>query len=88
MIRKHRYVLAVPDLKRSASFYGDVLGFEIREIGHPGWRFFERRLLMAGECPDALPPSELGIASRSASLSEAELACVDPVIRKSPPHQA
>jgi len=56
------YVLAVPDLDRSARFYADVLGFEIREIGDPGWRMYVKDAcrIMAGECPDALPPGELG----------------------------
>ncbi len=61
-MRDPRYVIAVPDLERSAAFYRDVLGFEIREIGDPGWRFYHRDgvMIMAGECPDALPPRELG----------------------------
>lgn len=39
-----------------------MLGFEVHEIGDPGWRFFPRGqcFIMAGECPDQLPPSELG----------------------------
>ena len=62
MIRHPRYVIAVPDLQRSARYSREVLGFEIREVGDPGWRFFVRDLccVMAGECPDALPPVELG----------------------------
>ena len=32
MITRTMYVLAVPDLERSAAFYRDVLGFEVREI--------------------------------------------------------
>lgn len=62
MIRKTRYVLAVADLARSAQFYRDVLGFEVREVGDPGWRFFEKDncFIMAGECPDAIPAAELG----------------------------
>ena len=62
MIRQARYVIAVPDLQRSARFYRDVLGFEIHEIGDPGWRFYSKDccLIMAGECPDALPPGQLG----------------------------
>lgn len=69
MIRP-RYVIAVPDLARSARFYGDVLGFEVREVGDPGWRFFvrDRCVIMAGECPDALPPADLGDHSYFAYL--------------------
>ncbi|MGH6629831.1 MAG: VOC family protein [Burkholderiales bacterium] len=52
----------MPDLARSASYYRDVLGFEVREIGDPGWRFFvkEAACVMAGVCTDALPPRALG----------------------------
>ncbi|MFN8601514.1 MAG: VOC family protein [Candidatus Binatia bacterium] len=69
MIRP-RHVIAVPDLARSARFYGDVLGFEVREVGDPGWRFFVRDgcTIMAGECPDALPPADLGDHSYFAYL--------------------
>jgi len=57
-----RYVIAVLDLARSAAYYRDVLGFEVREIGDPGWRMFARDdcLILAGECADAIPPAELG----------------------------
>lgn len=62
MIRSHRYVIAVHDLERSSRFYRDVLGFEVREIGDPGWRFFTRDgcTIMAGECRDAAAPADLG----------------------------
>jgi len=62
VLRSPRYVIAVPDLESSARFYRDILGFEVSEIGDPGWRFFIRGdcFIMAGECPDALPPRELG----------------------------
>ena len=62
MMTEPRYVIAVRDLRRSATFYRDVLGFEVREIGDPGWRFFvrDRCTVMAGECPDALPARDLG----------------------------
>ena len=62
MILQHRFVIAVPDLARSSAFYRDVLGFELREIGDDGWRFFVRDgcVIMAGECPDAMSPAELG----------------------------
>ena len=61
-ISETRYVIAVPNLAAAATFYHDVLGFEIREIGDMGWRFFvkDQCCIMAGECPDATPPSELG----------------------------
>jgi len=55
-------VIAVHDLEQSARYYRDVLGFEIREIGDPGWRFFVRDgcFIMAGECSDAIAPADLG----------------------------
>jgi len=70
MITSARFVIAVPDLARSAAFYRDVLGFTIHEIGDPGWRFYERDsvLIMAGECPDAMPPRDLGDHSYFAYL--------------------
>jgi uncharacterized glyoxalase superfamily protein PhnB len=55
------YVLAVPDLARSSAFYRDVLGFEIRPLAD-GWLVYASGScrIMAGECPDALPPRQLG----------------------------
>lgn len=62
MMRDPRYVIAVQDLPASAEFYRTVLGFEVHDIGDPGWRFFvrDRVFIMAGECPDALSPADLG----------------------------
>jgi predicted enzyme related to lactoylglutathione lyase len=62
MIVDTRFVIAVPNLEQSGAFYRDVLGFEIHEIGDPGWRMYVRDdcRILAGECPDAIPPSELG----------------------------
>jgi catechol 2,3-dioxygenase-like lactoylglutathione lyase family enzyme len=62
MIEEIRYVIAVPDLQKSAAFYRDALGFTLREIGDPGWLFFMKDgfCIMAGECPEAMPPSDLG----------------------------
>lgn len=62
MLRNPRYVIAVHDLGASAAYYRDVLGFEIHEIGDPGWRFYVRDdcFVMAGECRDAIAPRELG----------------------------
>ena len=70
MISEAMYVLAVPDLARSAEFYEGVLGFEVREMGDPGWRMFVKDgcRIMAGECPDAIPPRELGDHSYFAYL--------------------
>ena len=69
-IRRTMFVLAVPDLARSAAFYRDVLGFEIKEIGDPGWRMYVRDecRIMAGECRDAIRPAELGDHSYFAYL--------------------
>lgn len=62
MLTRPRFVIAVHDLARSAAYYRDVLGFEVREIGDPGWRLFVRDqcVLMAGECPHAASPRDLG----------------------------
>lgn len=70
MLRHPRYVIAVHDLERSARFYRDVLGFEVREMGDPGWRVFARDacVIMAGECPGALSPDALGDHSYFAYL--------------------
>ncbi len=61
-ISKTRYVIAVPDLAASAKFYQEALGYEIHEISDAGWRFFlkDHCCIMAGECPDAIPPGQLG----------------------------
>jgi catechol 2,3-dioxygenase-like lactoylglutathione lyase family enzyme len=60
-ILQNHYVLAVHDVKRSARFYVDVLGFEI--VSQPdGWIFVKKDqcMIMLGECPDDMHPSELG----------------------------
>lgn len=61
-ITQSRFVIAVPDLQKSAAFYRDVLGFTIHTIPDPGWLFYScgNCTIMAGECPDAIPPTELG----------------------------
>ena len=75
MIRGSRYVIAVHDLERSARYYRDVLGFEVRTIGDPGWRFFVREgcFIMAGECRDAIAPAALGDHSYFAYLEVDEI---------------
>jgi predicted enzyme related to lactoylglutathione lyase len=61
-VTKANFVIAVPDLKVSSAFYRDVLGFTIHEIPDPDWLFYtcDNRTIMAGECPDAIHPSQLG----------------------------
>jgi catechol 2,3-dioxygenase-like lactoylglutathione lyase family enzyme len=61
-LHEPKYVIAVLDLQRSIEHYRDVLGFQVFEIGDPGWRFFVRDqcIIMAGECPDAMPVHDLG----------------------------
>jgi predicted enzyme related to lactoylglutathione lyase len=60
-ILQNHYVLAVHDVRTSAQFYVDVLGFAIVSEP-PGWIFVKKDdcLIMLGECPDDLPPRELG----------------------------
>lgn len=62
MIQRAMFVIAVPSLGKSAQFYRDVLGFEIQEIGDPGWRVYARDevRIMAGECPESIAPADLG----------------------------
>jgi len=69
MITEHHYVLTVPDLARSSAFYHDVLGFEIRDLA-PSWLAYVNGAcrIMAEECPNAIPPRELGDHSYFAYL--------------------
>lgn len=70
MITGSLFVIAVPDLARSGAFYREALGFEVREMGDPGWRLFVRDAcrIMAGECPEAPPARQLGDHSYFAYL--------------------
>jgi uncharacterized glyoxalase superfamily protein PhnB len=69
-ITSHSFVIAVPNLQKSAAFYRDVLGFRIDATYGSGWLFFRlgNCTIMAGECPDAIPPSKLGDHSYFAYL--------------------
>src|ERR1700757_3195912 len=69
-ISKATFVIAVHELHASAAFYRDVLGFSIHTMGDPGWRLYTLGAcsIMAGECPNALPPAELGDHSYFAYL--------------------
>ncbi len=70
-----RFVIAVPDLKVSAAFYRDILGFTVHTIPDPGWLFYTSGecTIMAGQCPDAIPPRELGDHSYFAYLQIDEI---------------
>lgn len=84
-MRNPRYVIAVHDLERSARYYRDVLGFEVRVVEDPGWRFFVRGacFIMAGECRDALSPAELGDHSYFAYVEVDDAAAFhDELLRK------
>jgi catechol 2,3-dioxygenase-like lactoylglutathione lyase family enzyme len=69
-ISKIRFMIAVPDLKSSAAFYRDVLGFTVHTIPDPGFLFYTSGdcTIVAGQCPDAIPPRELGDHSYFAYL--------------------
>ena len=55
------YVLAVPDVKKTADWWIGVMGFRL-QMEPEGWRFVvrDRCRIMLGECPDAIPPKDLG----------------------------
>lgn len=60
-ILQNHYVLAVHDVRKSAEFYVRMLGFHV--VGEPdGWVFVAKDgcMIMLGECPDDMHPSELG----------------------------
>jgi len=65
-----RFVIAVPDLQSSAAFYRDVLGFTVHSIPDSGFLFYTSGdyTIVAGECPDAIHPSQLGDHSYFAYL--------------------
>jgi catechol 2,3-dioxygenase-like lactoylglutathione lyase family enzyme len=72
-ILQNHYVLAVHDARRSADFYVQMLGFRI-VAEPPGWIFVAKDncMIMLGECPDDMQPSELGCHSYFAYLRVAD----------------
>jgi uncharacterized glyoxalase superfamily protein PhnB len=60
-ILQNHHVLAVHDVRASAAFYVDALGFEI-VAEPPGWIFVakDKCMIMLGECPNDMHPSKLG----------------------------
>jgi catechol 2,3-dioxygenase-like lactoylglutathione lyase family enzyme len=60
-ILQNHYVLAVRNVRTSAQFFVDVLGFII--VAEPdGWIFVRKDncMIMLGQCPNDLHPSEIG----------------------------
>lgn len=72
-ILQNHYVLAVHDVRRSAEFYVRMLGFRIVAEPH-GWIFVAKDgcMIMLGECPDDMHPSELGCHNYFAYLRVAD----------------
>ena len=60
-ILQNHYVLAVHNVRESAKLYTEKLGFELT-ADHVGWIFVARDncMIMLGECPDDMHPSQLG----------------------------
>jgi catechol 2,3-dioxygenase-like lactoylglutathione lyase family enzyme len=60
-ILQNHYVLAVHNLRESAKFFVEVLGFRVY-LEPAGWVFVvkDNCMIMLGECPDDLHPSKLG----------------------------
>jgi predicted enzyme related to lactoylglutathione lyase len=56
------FVLAVPDLTKSATWFRDVLGFQVQWEEAPDWRLVERDgvRLMLGRCPSDMKAAETG----------------------------
>ena len=69
IIQQNHYVLAVHDVRKSAKFYVEMLGFHIVNEP-PGWIFVAKDncMIMLGECPDDMHPNELGCHSYFAYL--------------------
>jgi len=61
-LRPQAYVLAVQDLRGSAAYFVDVLGFTLEWQDGDNWHALIRGHVRVhlGRCPDALPVAELG----------------------------
>ncbi len=83
-IRATTFVLAVHDLQESTDYYVNVLGFRRHPIDAPGWSFLSRGLwhLRIGECPDAIPPGELGDHSFYAYIDVSDATAMFEEVRK------
>ncbi|WP_028224209.1 VOC family protein [Paraburkholderia ferrariae] len=60
--RPFAYVLAVPDIDRSAAYFHDALGFAVEWSDGDDWRLVTRGSVrvMLGNCPDAMPAEQTG----------------------------
>lgn len=60
-ILQNHYVLAVHNVREAAKFYVEALGFQVVDQP-PGWIFVlkDNCMIMLGECPDDMHPTELG----------------------------
>jgi uncharacterized glyoxalase superfamily protein PhnB len=69
-LRPYAFVLAVPDLQRSVSYFENVLGFSLEWGDGTNWQALSRDgvRMMIGHCPDAMPPAETGEHSYFAYL--------------------
>jgi predicted enzyme related to lactoylglutathione lyase len=61
-LRTFSFVLAVPDLERSATYFRDALGFRLQWPEGGGWQLASRGevRVMMGHCPDEMAPSATG----------------------------
>ncbi len=61
-LRSFSFVLAVPNLERSASYFRHALGFHLEWPEGSGWQLASRGgvRIMMGHCPDAMAPSATG----------------------------
>jgi catechol 2,3-dioxygenase-like lactoylglutathione lyase family enzyme len=61
-IRPWAFVLAVPDMNKSAAYFRDVLGFRISWEEATDWRLVERDgvRVMLGHCPSDRRAGEIG----------------------------
>jgi catechol 2,3-dioxygenase-like lactoylglutathione lyase family enzyme len=61
-LRPFAFVLAVPNVEHSATYFRDVLGFRVEWADASDWRLVSRGhvRIMLGDCPDALSPSQTG----------------------------
>lgn len=68
-ILQNHYVLAVHDVRESARFYVEALGFRITAQPN-GWIFLakDNSMIMLGECPNDMRAGELGSHSYFAYL--------------------